>query len=144
MSPRIVVAGLVLAGIGMRTEVAAGAPSLAPQESRIEHPSHPDRLHSSIPSGTFRHEDLARAFLREHPEYMEAAIFGRLTEPDRVVSFRVVWQDDEGIHLDHEEHGDRTVTTVDALLWATGRVPNGDQLRLARAGDHRGAITQQL
>jgi glutamate dehydrogenase/leucine dehydrogenase len=35
-------------------------------------------------------------YLREHPEYMEAAIFGRLTEPDRVVSFRVVWQDDEG------------------------------------------------
>ncbi len=35
-------------------------------------------------------------FLREHPEYMEAAIFGRLTEPDRIVSFRVVWEDDQG------------------------------------------------
>ena len=35
-------------------------------------------------------------FLREHPEYMEAAIFGRLTEPDRILSFRVVWEDDEG------------------------------------------------
>jgi len=35
-------------------------------------------------------------FLRQHTEYMDAAIFGRLTEPDRVISFRVVWEDDEG------------------------------------------------
>jgi glutamate dehydrogenase (NADP+) len=35
-------------------------------------------------------------YLREHPEYMEAAIFGRMTEPDRIVSFRVVWEDDKG------------------------------------------------
>ncbi len=35
-------------------------------------------------------------YLREHPEYMEASIFGRLTEPDRIVSFRVVWEDDQG------------------------------------------------
>jgi glutamate dehydrogenase (NADP+) len=35
-------------------------------------------------------------FLRQHPEYMEAAIFGRLTEPDRIISFRVVWCDDSG------------------------------------------------
>jgi glutamate dehydrogenase (NADP+) len=35
-------------------------------------------------------------YLRQHPEYMEAAIFGRMTEPDRVVSFRVVWEDDTG------------------------------------------------
>ena len=35
-------------------------------------------------------------YLREHPQYMEAAIFGRLTEPDRIISFRVAWQDDQG------------------------------------------------
>jgi len=35
-------------------------------------------------------------FLRKHPDYMDAAIFGRLTEPDRIISFRVVWQDDKG------------------------------------------------
>ncbi|MBT8422009.1 MAG: NADP-specific glutamate dehydrogenase [Gammaproteobacteria bacterium] len=34
-------------------------------------------------------------FLRKHPEYMDAAIFGRLTEPDRIISFRVAWEDDE-------------------------------------------------
>jgi len=35
-------------------------------------------------------------FLRKHTEYMDAAIFGRLTEPDRIISFRVVWEDDTG------------------------------------------------
>jgi glutamate dehydrogenase (NADP+) len=35
-------------------------------------------------------------FLLDHPEYMEAEIFGRLTEPDRIIIFRVAWQDDEG------------------------------------------------
>ena len=35
-------------------------------------------------------------FLLENPEYMEAEIFGRLTEPDRIIIFRVAWQDDEG------------------------------------------------
>ncbi len=35
-------------------------------------------------------------FLETHPEYQEANIFDRLTEPDRVVMFRVSWQDDEG------------------------------------------------
>jgi len=34
-------------------------------------------------------------FLDEHPEYREARVFERLTEPDRVVMFRVSWQDDE-------------------------------------------------
>ena len=35
-------------------------------------------------------------FLLENPEYMEAEIFGRLTEPDRIIIFRVAWQDDDG------------------------------------------------
>ena len=35
-------------------------------------------------------------FLEDHPEYMEGQILQRLTEPDRVVMFRVTWQDDEG------------------------------------------------
>ena len=32
----------------------------------------------------------------EHPEYQKAQILERLTEPDRIVSFRVCWEDDEG------------------------------------------------
>jgi len=36
----------------------------------------------------------------EHPEYCEAKILERLTEPDRVVIFRVVWEDDTGeVHV---------------------------------------------
>ena len=32
----------------------------------------------------------------EHPEYREAKILERLIEPDRIVIFRVCWEDDEG------------------------------------------------
>jgi glutamate dehydrogenase (NADP+) len=35
-------------------------------------------------------------YLQAHPEYMDAAIFGRLTEPDRIISFRIAWEDDIG------------------------------------------------
>ena len=35
-------------------------------------------------------------FIVEHPEYQKAQILERMTEPDRVVIFRVTWEDDEG------------------------------------------------
>lgn len=35
-------------------------------------------------------------FLSEHPKYRDAKILERMTEPDRVISFRVTWQDDQG------------------------------------------------
>jgi glutamate dehydrogenase (NADP+) len=35
-------------------------------------------------------------FLREHPHYAEEQILERMTEPDRVVIFRVTWEDDQG------------------------------------------------
>ncbi len=35
-------------------------------------------------------------FLRDHAKYREAAILDRMTEPDRIIIFRVVWQDDAG------------------------------------------------
>jgi len=39
-------------------------------------------------------------FLLENPQYTDAQIFRRLTEPDRIISFRVTWQDDQGnIHV---------------------------------------------
>ena len=38
---------------------------------------------------------------REHSDYVEAAILERLTEPDRIVSFRVSWTADDGaVHHD--------------------------------------------
>ena len=35
-------------------------------------------------------------FLVERPEYRKAQILERLTEPDRVLIFRVTWEDDQG------------------------------------------------
>ena len=35
-------------------------------------------------------------FIREHPEYRKAQILERMTEPDRIVIFRVTWEDDRG------------------------------------------------
>ncbi|MDX1579344.1 MAG: glutamate dehydrogenase, partial [Gemmatimonadota bacterium] len=41
-------------------------------------------------------EDLI-PYIDEHPEYEEAAILDRMTEPDRVIQFRVSWIDDEDV-----------------------------------------------
>ncbi|MDX1545352.1 MAG: NADP-specific glutamate dehydrogenase [Rhodothermales bacterium] len=35
-------------------------------------------------------------YIQQHPHYADAAILERMTEPDRVLSFRVAWQDDQG------------------------------------------------
>ena len=35
-------------------------------------------------------------YIQENPIYKEAQILERLTEPDRIISFRVCWQDDKG------------------------------------------------
>ena len=35
-------------------------------------------------------------FIEDKPEYRDAQILERLTEPDRVVIFRVAWEDDDG------------------------------------------------
>lgn len=35
-------------------------------------------------------------FCRDHKEYLDAGILERLTEPDRVIIFRVTWEDDSG------------------------------------------------
>lgn len=35
-------------------------------------------------------------YILDHPRYQEARILQRMTEPDRIISFRVVWEDDAG------------------------------------------------
>lgn len=35
-------------------------------------------------------------YVANHPEYARARILERMTEPDRVISFRVTWEDDNG------------------------------------------------
>ncbi len=44
------------------------------------------------------HEVAAKVvpFINSHPDYEEARILERLTEPDRVITFRVTWEDDAG------------------------------------------------
>lgn len=34
-------------------------------------------------------------FIEEHPKYKEAKILERMVEPERVIIFRVPWQDDK-------------------------------------------------
>lgn len=38
----------------------------------------------------------ATQFLEKHPEYIKRNILGLLSEPERIIQFRVPWQDDEG------------------------------------------------
>ncbi len=35
-------------------------------------------------------------YINEHPQYHEAQILERLSEPDRIIIFRVCWEDDQG------------------------------------------------
>ena len=35
-------------------------------------------------------------FILDHPKYRDACILERMTEPDRIVIFRVTWEDDQG------------------------------------------------
>lgn len=37
-------------------------------------------------------------YVQLHPKYHKAQILERLTEPDRIIIFRVCWQDDDGSH----------------------------------------------
>lgn len=40
--------------------------------------------------------EIVLPFMAENPKYQHHALMERLTEPDRVISFRVTWTDDEG------------------------------------------------
>ena len=54
-------------------------------------PNEPD-FHQAV-------QDVAESvipFINKHPEYIKERIFERMTEPDRIVVFRVCWEDDEG------------------------------------------------
>ena len=35
-------------------------------------------------------------FINQNPQYRKARILERMTEPERIISFRVCWQDDDG------------------------------------------------
>lgn len=53
---------------------------------------HEDEFHQAV-------EEIAAnliPFIKENPKYKNAKILERITEPDRVISFRVTWQKDDG------------------------------------------------
>jgi glutamate dehydrogenase (NADP+) len=68
----------------------------------------PERRHKAFMAGLIRrnpdqpefHQAVAEVarniipFIFEHPEYRQAQILERMTEPDRIIIFRVCWQDD--------------------------------------------------
>ena len=43
-------------------------------------------------------------FILDHSKYQDAHILERMTEPDRIVIFRVCWEDDNGEASTLEEH----------------------------------------
>jgi glutamate dehydrogenase (NADP+) len=59
---------------------------------RHRHPAE-DEYHQAVQEVVEHLIDVAR----EHDGYRRARILQRLTEPDRIVSFRVVWEDDESV-----------------------------------------------
>ncbi len=58
----------------------------------IERNPHEPEFHQAV-------QEVAQSvipFTLEHPEYREAQILERMTEPDRIIIFRVTWEDDAG------------------------------------------------
>jgi glutamate dehydrogenase (NADP+) len=56
-----------------------------------KHPAQPE-FHQAVTEVV----DSLGPCLQKHPEYIEARILERISEPDRIFIFRVVWQDDKG------------------------------------------------
>ena len=74
-------------------------------------------------------------FILTHPEYQDAAILERLTETDRIITFRVTWNDDDAGHC---------VRIVSALVPAPAQPFRGLPPRLASGaedGRHGPAVT---
>lgn len=83
---------------------------LPPAPRRTTHDPHVDRQIRSFMTGLRRrnpgehefhqavHEviDSVMPFVMEHKAYQDAQILERMTEPDRIVIFRVTWEDDAG------------------------------------------------
>ncbi|ANT64535.1 NADP-specific glutamate dehydrogenase [Prosthecochloris sp. CIB 2401] len=61
-----------------------------------------ERIRQKNPGEPIFHQAVAEVaesiipFIRQHPKYQEECIFERMTEPDRIISFRVAWEDDQG------------------------------------------------
>lgn len=51
---------------------------------------------SEFQEAVFTVIDSLKPVLKKHPEYIKANILGLMVEPERVIQFRVPWQDDKG------------------------------------------------
>src|SRR5512143_1826000 len=62
-------------------------------EVKAKNPAEPE-FHQAV-------EEVAESLqlvLEQRPEYRSARVFERIIEPERVLMFRVVWQDDQGTY----------------------------------------------
>lgn len=51
---------------------------------------------SEFQEAVFTVLDSLKPVLKKHPEYIKANILGLMVEPERVIQFRIPWQDDTG------------------------------------------------
>ena len=61
------------------------------EEVKAKNPSEPE-FHQAV-------EEVAESLdivFQQHPEYISADILRRMTEPERIIIFRVPWMDDPG------------------------------------------------
>ena len=61
------------------------------QGLRKRNPSESE-YHQAFQEGT----ETVMSFILDHETYKQAQILERMTEPDRLVIFRVCWEDDQG------------------------------------------------
>lgn len=61
-------------------------------EGLIKRNPHETEFHQAVEEVA----DSVLPFILDNPKYLEAQILERMTEPDRIISFRVCWEDDEG------------------------------------------------
>jgi len=61
------------------------------QNLTAKHPAQPE-FHQAVREVV----DSLGPCLQKHPEYIEARILERMSEPDRIIMFRVTWQNDRG------------------------------------------------
>jgi len=61
------------------------------QNLTAKHPAQPE-FHQAVREVV----DSLGPCLQKHPEYVEARILERMSEPDRIIMFRVTWQNDKG------------------------------------------------
>ena len=54
---------------------------------------HETEFHQAV----FEFVETVMPYYLDHKKYMNARILERMTEPDRIVSFRVTWEDDQGV-----------------------------------------------